>query len=259
MASTRRAKKQEDSGSEGWLTTWSDLVSLLLVFFIVMYAMANTDLRKFAQVAQSMQIAFNVFAEVPEVSSSVISNDGGGTSGRPAPVFFQRIQPKERDFMTITAELTAFATAANLSSDIQINNSTEGIIISLSDTLVFEPGSADLRPEALEVLAEVAEILAMTEYKIRIEGNTDNIPTNNPLYPDNWELSVARAVAIVRILVDEHGLDPARLTAAGNAEFNPVVPNSSRENRAMNRRADIVIIYPQETRHISLNPIDFNR
>ena len=129
----------------------------------------------------------------------------------------------------------------------------EGIIISLSDTLVFEPGSAELRPESVKMLHEIAQILDTIPNRIRVDGHTDNLPTNNPLYPTNWELSVARAVTIVRYLVEEEGIDPGRFSAAGYAEFNPLMPNDSRANRELNRRADIVIIYPESSREFSLD------
>ncbi len=163
---------------------------------------------------------------------------------------------RQRDFVRISTEMAALADQLGIQSDIGVNMSLEGMVISLSDELAFEPGSAELRPEATQVLDTVARVLSETNSKLRVEGNTDDIPTNSPLYPSNWELSVARAVSIVRYLAEEGGIDPPRLSAAGNAEFNPVVPNDSRANRAKNRRADIVVIYPSGERRFSVSPVD---
>jgi chemotaxis protein MotB len=177
---------------------------------------------------------------------------GNNTGGSDPNLFFQKLPPMQRDYANITAELTAFASAAGMLGEISVNTTTEGIMISLSNALLFESGNADLRPEAAESLHKITEILQTTDHSVRIEGHTDNIPTNNPLYPTNWELSVARAVAIVRYLIEKEGVSPERLAAGGYAEFKPKVPNDSRASRAINRRADIVILYPEKSRTFNL-------
>jgi chemotaxis protein MotB len=90
---------------------------------------------------------------------------------------------------------------------------------------------------------------------IRVEAHTDDVPTNNPLYPTNWELSVARAVAIVRMLAEECGVPPERLCAAGHGQYKPLVSNDSREHRAINRRAEIIILYPADEEAFTLGPL----
>jgi chemotaxis protein MotB len=243
----RRGHEEGHGGDERWLITYADMITLLMVFFIVMYSMANTDLKRFAQVAESIKIAFHTLG-AGEGAAGLIGEGGAAESSRPSPILFQNLPPQQRDFISVTSELTAFAKEVGLQGDISVNMNLEGIIISLSNALIFEPGSAELRPESMETLHEIAEILKRTNNPVRVEGHTDNVPTNSPLYPTNWELSVARAVTIVRYLVEEEGLSPDRLSAAGNAEFKAVAPNDSRANRALNRRADIVIIYPNASR-----------
>jgi chemotaxis protein MotB len=254
MAAGSKRRKCDEEGhgnGERWLLTYSDMITLLMVFFVVMYSMANTDLKKFAQVAESMKVAFHVIG-IGAGNGNLIGK--GNDSGSPVtPPIFQGLPPMQRDFIAATSELTAFATEAGVQGDISVNMNLEGIIISLSDALVFEPGSAELRPESTEMLHRVAEILAATDNSVRVEGHTDNVPTNHPLYPTNWELSVARAVTIVRHLVEEEGIAPDRLSAAGYAEFKPIAPNDSRAERTLNRRADIVIIYPNASRQFSID------
>lgn len=255
-------KKHHDEAHESderWLITYADMITLLMVFFIVLYSMANTDLKKFAQVAESMQVAFNMVGVSAQGGASIVGTVGSvGTSGRPSPNFFQNLPSRQRDFISVTTELTTYATQAGLQSDISINMNMEGLIISLSNALVFEPGSATLKPEAQETLHKVAEILNMTNNLVRVEGHTDDTPTNDPQYPSNWELSVARAVNIVHYLVQEEGIAPERLLAAGQAEFKPITTNDTREDRARNRRADIIIIYPNESRKFLLEPVANN-
>jgi len=242
MASKKRQPEAHEN-EERWLITYADMITLLMVFFIVMYSMANTDLKKFAEVARSLQAGFNL--GVGNNAGALIGNSTGG--GDPN-LYFQKLPAKQRDYVNITAELSAFASAVGMLGEISVNTTTEGIIISLSNALLFESGSADIRPEATDSLNKIAEILQTTDHSVRIEGHTDNIPTNNPLYPTNWELSVDRAVAIVRYLIEKEGVSPERLSAGGYAEFKPKVPNDSRANRAINRRADIVILYPEKSR-----------
>jgi chemotaxis protein MotB len=255
MARSSKQKQVEEGGLTGdeWLTSYGDLVTLLLVFFVVLYSMANTDLKNFEKIALSLRAAFN---NSGEVTTAVIGEANGVTSSgqmASAPLFTDKLPTKHRDFVRVSTELATFAQQLGVAGEISINMNLEGIIISLSENLVFEPGSADLRPEAEEVLNHVANILQEIDNPVRVEGHTDDVPTNSPLYPSNWELSVMRSVTVVRYLTEELGIAPERFTAAGSAEFKPLVPNTSRENRAMNRRADIIIIYPGESRQFSIS------
>ena len=102
------------------------------------------------------------------------------------------------------------------------------------------------------MLDEIVGVLQTIDNPVRVEGHTDDIPTNNPLYPTNWELSSMRAVSVARYLAEEGGIAPERLSASGNAEFKPLVPNDSRNNRMINRRADVVVIYPTDSRRFSV-------
>ena len=245
--SSRQQHEGHESG-ERWLITYADMITLLMVFFIVMYSMANTDLKKFAQVAESMQIAFHTLG-VGAGKGGVLEKAKPGPDGSSV---LKNLSPMQRDFVSVSADLSAFAAQAGIEGQINVNTNVEGIIISLSDALTFESGSAELREEATQTLHEIAKVLRTTENRIRVEGHTDNLATNNPLYPSNWELSAMRAVAIVRFLIEHEGIAPSRLSAAGYAEFKPVAANDTRANRALNRRADIVIIYPQSSRQYTL-------
>lgn len=248
--SKRKEAAEHEASSERWLLTYSDMITLLMVFFIVMYSMANTDLKKFAQVAESMQQGFSSMGIGRGTSSLMGTKSGGGNSA--AGNFLKNLPPMQRDYVSVSSELSAFVAQAGLEGQVSVNMNLEGIIISLSNTLVFESGGADLRPEAKQTLHEIASILRTTNNSIRIEGHTDNVPTNNPLYPSNWELSVARAVTIVRYLTEEEGIKPERFAAAGYAEYRPIVSNDTRANRALNRRADIVIIYPNTAKKFNV-------
>jgi len=247
---------EDDAPGGGWETTYGDLVTLLLVFFVVLYAMANTDLQNFQKIALSLRVAFNGASMYPSTSVLTDQTDSASTTSSEtaaAPLFFDNLPPKRRDFIRISNELTTLAQELGVQGDISINMNMEGVIISLSEKLTFKPGEAELRPDVESVLDKVTELLAPIDNPVRVVGNTDNIPTNSPMYPTNWELSVLRSVAVVKYLAEEGGIAPERLQAAGSAEFNPIAPNDSRANRARNRRVDIIIIYPGDSRSFSLN------
>ncbi len=252
-----KKKKCEDCPTmEAWVVSWADMMSLLLVFFMVLYAMANTDLKNFAAVAASLRQAFNSIGL--QSSTALISNEGSTSSPSvsAAPIFPKMLPPRQRDFVRVSTEMTVLAKQLNIGGEIDVSMTLEGMIISLSNELAFNPGSAKLLPEAKPVLDKVADFLRNSDAHIRVEGNTDDIPTNNPIYPTNWDLSVARSVAIVRYLAEEGGIAPNRLMAAGNGEYNPLVPNVDRESRHRNRRADLVIVYPSGSRQFSVGGID---
>ena len=127
--------------------------------------------------------------------------------------------------------------------DINIKVDKGVVFIDISDKLLFKSGSYDITPRAKEVLGKVATVLKnQPDLEFMVEGHTDNIPYKRPPLLDNWDLSVKRATAVVRILQNEYGLPPYHITAAGRSEYQPVTTNDTNEGRAMNRRTRIVIL-----------------
>ncbi|MGQ9552820.1 MAG: OmpA/MotB family protein [Anaerolineae bacterium] len=244
-----RQRHEEADNSERWLLTYADMITLLLVFFIVLYSMANIDREKFIAVAASMARAFG------RGGGGLIAGLGNGGTGVPAPILFDTLPQQQQDFLSVGASMAEFAERAGLTGDIAVNMTYEGVVISLSEALVFEPGGAELSEQAKATLAVVADVLEQLPNAVRVEAHTDNVPTNSPIYPTNWELSVARSVAIVRYLAEQCGIDASRLSAAGYGEYRPLVPNDTREHRAINRRAEIVILYPVEAEQFDLGPL----
>lgn len=132
--------------------------------------------------------------------------------------------------------------------NVQVRQQAQGLVISLQERVLFEPGSADLSPEARKtldrVLDELKKVMGNESRPIRIEGHTDDTPIRTARFPSNWELSAARATGIVRYLLDAHRVSPALLSAVGYAEFKPVADNSTIEGKQKNRRVDIVVLRP---------------
>lgn len=226
----REAEGEGGAGHERWLISYADLITVLLVFFIVLYSISQADAAKFQRFSSSVQAAFNVEVTRPSAPSghSGIEND-----------------PRFMSYLTIRAQISALLGRLQLDADqATVELTREGIVIHVSDSLLFAPSDAQLRPEAARLLDGLAAIIGPLPTEVRIEGHTDNVPPAGDRYPDNWTLSVLRAVAAVRYLTDRQGVPPERLSAVGHGPYRPVADNGTLEGRRQNRRVDFVIVQP---------------
>lgn len=242
----RRARHSAEGphdNEERWLLTYADMITLLFVLFVVMYAISNTDVRKFVALAQSMQAAFNADVIPGQAPITVMS---GGESIPMDKDYDTSTGVINTDMRTVKAALRDFAIDAGLGAEVDVAKTEDGIVIHLSDALLFSPGRAHLDERARGIVNEVAKIVGPLPNPIRVEGNTDDVAPTGGLYEDNWQLSTARALSVLDALRDQ-GIGPARLSAAGYAEFNPMAPNTDDASRAKNRRVDILILYPHES------------
>jgi len=149
---------------------------------------------------------------------------------------------KPEDFAAIQKDLEKLLAPEILRREVALRLEPDGIIISLREIGFFDSGSAQVKPQALGALGRVAEYLRSRNCALRIEGHTDNVPIHTLLFASNWELSTARATTLVKILIENHGFAPDRLSAAGFAEFHPVADNSTPAGQQLNRRVDIVVV-----------------
>ena len=249
-----RKKKHHEEGHvnhERWLITYADMITLLMVLFIVMFSMSRTDMQKYKMLKASLNRAFDVEVLTSDDAVGVM---GAGTALLPLPSVQEamavpgspsqdpRMASTLQDFREIVSQLPIPADSAGR---VEIGASRDGIVISLAGNVLFDSGRSDLKPRGLALLDAFAERLKTMPNEIRVEGHTDNVAIATALYPSNWELSSARSTTVGRYLAEHGGLAPARVSAAGYGEFRPVAPNDSREGRARNRRVDLVILFPQ--------------
>ncbi|GAB6936150.1 flagellar motor protein MotB [Calditerricola yamamurae] len=253
MRRKRRAPEAHEN-LERWLITYADLITLLMIFFVVMYALSKLDQNKYAVFAQSLQAEFqrsDAIMEAPSASAFLPTSPvdvaptpltGEGPDSIPSERK-QRLLQRERELQETQAELEKAIRAHGLEGQVSVANTPRGIVLRLNDLVLFELGKADLRPEARPLLDEMARLFARIRGTISVEGHTDNIPIG-PRSPfrDNWELSTARALSVVRYFTETKGLDPHKFVAVGYGEYRPLVPNTSDHNRQMNRRVEIVIL-----------------
>lgn len=234
----------EGGGGLRWLITYADLITLLLAYFVVMFAISQTDLEKFQKLAAAMRQAFNVI-----VDPGVLE----GTS-QPGTGFFMDLPTRNRAYMRISSTLAQLARERGLEGQLSVNTKREGVVISISTSVLFDSGSAQIRPESRPALDAIAELIRDMPNEVRVAGHTDDIPPL-PKWPSNWELSTARAVQVVKYLITEGEVDPRRLSAIGYAEYRPLFPNDTPEHRQKNRRVEILIVFETEDQAIE-SPID---
>jgi chemotaxis protein MotB len=238
-ARSKRRGDAEHENTDRWLLTYADMITLLMVLFVVMYAISNTDLRKFSVLAQSVSAAFNLdvlqgtelitISDAPNVQSDAGQFDSG--SGAIAT-----------DYRAVQATLRDYAITQGQAGDVSVDRVPEGIAIRISDGVLFQSGRASLDPASRGVLGKIFSVLAGMPNSLRVEGHTDDLPPTGPFYGDNWSLSTARALAVLQALGDL-GIAQERLAAAGYAGYRPLVPNTDEAARARNRRVDILILY----------------
>jgi len=254
-----RRKEQASEGAPEWMTTYSDLVTLLLTFFILLFSFSTINKQKFDEVARSLSATFMKF----DGGNSILSGSGNSiiTVNFVNPSDEQKAQQKEKyiesaEEMVIDAqqqindkkmdaakeEIRQMIEAEGLDDKVQVVEEKDFILVRLDSEVFFESGSAEINPEGLEVLRSISETLRAIENAILISGHTDNVPISTGIYKSNWELSTARATNVVRYFVEELGLDPTKFTATGNGEFQPVGDNNTPEGRQRNRRIEIKIM-----------------
>ena len=239
-------------GSERWLVSYADFITLLMVLFVILYSMGQTDIERYRQLADSLRAAF-AGGDPVRVISSGIDQAGGGTSenDRPAPITIPGIPKVPVDSAEVADMLTDMLAEAELGGAVSVKNNIEGVLISLSEKLVFTPGTAELKPSAYPVLETIVTMIETLENEVHIVGHTDDTPPIGPKYESNWELSTGRAVVIAEYF-QTAGISPERLVVSGRGEHSPIFPNDTPEHRALNSRADIILVYSVDTDVINL-------
>jgi chemotaxis protein MotB len=216
------------------------MITLLMAFFIMMYSMSVLNISKFNEAAVSIRSGFggmlkgqgtSVFGRNSAINPKAVADDKeniAGVSWRVLEPLVNYIQKNKKN-----------------SDDLSIGVDKRGIVITLSsDTLLFEPNSSDIKPQAYPVLEEVVNVLKKVNNTVQIEGHTCSLSPRGSRYPTNWELSTARSTCILRYLTEKKSLDPSRFYAAGYGSCRPIASNRTEEGRRKNRRVEIVILRP---------------
>lgn len=219
-----------------WLVTYADLMTILLVFFILLYILVSLETEKYKHAVETVKvhvkdtralIGLKELLEIPETDDTQISIEDITGLRKRGEALFENIQK--------------FAQASDQKDSISTRILDGKVIVSIKGKALFTSGSADLNATATSIFNEIILILDdYPDYNINIKGHTDNIPISTQVFPSNWELSAVRATTVLKYLVSK-GVSPKRLTATGYGDVLPLVPNTSEENRAQNRRVEFVL------------------
>jgi chemotaxis protein MotB len=256
----RRLRRRPHVNHERWLVSYADFITLLFAFFVVLYASSQVDKRKVGKLALAIQVAFQEMG-VFQASTTQVPVDVRD------PMPFSAVQAIENvertaavgritshpegalgsgtengDLAQLQTILEGTLAAEIKRNEIAMRRDPDGLVISLREAGFFESGSAQMKSASQSTFDRIATLLRQRDCYLRVEGHTDNVPIHNAQFSSNWELSASRATEIVRLLIVRDGYTPNHLSAAGYAEFHPIVSNATADGRGLNRRVDLVIL-----------------
>lgn len=272
-------RQEEESGGGGvpaWMATYGDLVTLLLCFFVLLFAMSSIDVSKFKAamssfkdnidimpggealtgeelitngVSQLSEIEMILAEQSPAIKGSESENeleDSESTSN-------EEISEEEKTegiFNSVTKEIAedikAYLVAEGIDAVVQLSYNSNYVKLTLEGEVLFDVGKAVLKPEAESIMGIIANLIIQKDYKdyeIQIDGHTDNWNINTVQYPSNWHLSSARAIAVGNLLINQYNFNPIIIACTGYGEHKPIADNNTSEGRAKNRRVEIKLIF----------------
>ena len=273
-----RKKKQQDApkGSPAWMSTFSDLMNLLLCFFVLLFSMSTVDAEKFEKVIASLQSSFSVLpsggssigegsmvsagiSQLPELdayfSNDIAEVDGeentkledatsteasANTSPEEAAELYEKQELAESEQMAENIE--SMAQQYGIQDQVEVDFNAQYVMLTLNGALLFDSGKAEIRNDAYPLVDKIGAILqTYNQNIIEIEGHTDNVPIHSSKYPNNNVLSMYRALTVADYIRDITSLDPKYIKSSGRGEYVPIADNATEEGRARNRRVEIKI------------------
>jgi chemotaxis protein MotB len=233
----KKRKQEEHANHERWLLSYSDFMTLLMILFVVMFAMSSVDQTKFKQLSQSMKVAMGG-------GKSIVGNeDAVSIAEKSKPVNTEiQVESEESKLEKLKSQVDKYLDQNGMKGSVSTEIDERGLVVSINDTLFFDSGRAEIKAEPQNKLIEIGKIVNQLGNYIRIEGHTDNVPISNGQFSSNWQLSAARAANVTQLLIANSSILPQKLSAVGYGEYRPILDNSTEEGRAKNRRVDIIIV-----------------
>ncbi|MCJ7840824.1 flagellar motor protein MotB [Lederbergia sp. NSJ-179] len=254
MSKRRRKKRGEKHGvNESWLLPYSDLMTLLLALFIVLFSTSMMDAEKFQQMSQVFNGIFLGGTGQIDYQNPVENDDHSKDNPNAGETSEQENENQEeepildleeqKELEEIQAKINSYIKENKFNNRFATSLTGEGLLLTIRDNVLFESGKAEVREEDEITARELAKFLEMDPPRnIIISGHTDNVPIQNAHFSSNWELSVMRAINFMKILLEDKNLDPRWFSAKGFGEYQPVGDNSTAAGRAQNRRVEVLIL-----------------
>ena len=238
----KKHKKHEEHVSEAWLLPYSDLLTLLLALFIVLFSMSTVNEDKLEKMAAVFNEVFDGGASFLD-NTSVIEVKDTITDGTNTPSQVAAYVKDQEELHEIQTRVDNLIAVNELESTFETKMTNDGLLITMRDSLLFAPGKANVKADYKSIADELSNILQMDPARaIVVTGHTDNVPQNTAEFKSNWELSVMRAVNLTKLIIDSNPkLDPKYFSAKGYGEYSPIASNDTAEGRAQNRRVEVLI------------------
>jgi len=236
----KKKHDHEDHIDETWLIPYADLLTLLLALFIVLFASSQIDAKKFEQIARSFNAAITGGTGVLEFERPIEEEQ----TQSPNKEQESNIDATDkRELQQLQKRINQYIESKNLDNQLKTTLTEEGLLVTIHNDVLFDSGSADVRPQDRRLALEISRLLVMNPPRnIIISGHTDNVPISNSRFSSNWELSVMRAVNFMKLLLENKQLDPRMFSAKGFGEYQPIASNATAEGREKNRRVEILIL-----------------
>jgi chemotaxis protein MotB len=245
----KRRKKHEEHMNETWLIPYADILTLLLALFIVLFAASEINSKKFEAIS-------NEFNNILEGGTGILENQSAVENIQPTPEIpgpgdaisedeEKEMTPEQdkKELMELQKVIDGYIKEKGLSPKLQTELSEQGLLLTITEGVLFLPGRAEVVGDARRIAVEISNlIITDPPRQIAIEGHTDNKPINNAKYPSNWELSSSRAINFMKVLLENVNLDPKKFSATGYGEYHPVDTNDTVEGRSKNRRVEVLIL-----------------
>jgi len=245
----RRHSHEEHTSHERWLVSYADFITLLFAFFVVLFASVYRDNKNIVRLSNAIHNAFqnmgafsshadarNVYVVPAETMNSLQADQQIEIARR------QAAAASQAEVQQLRSELQAAMGDALKNHEMDMRVTPEGFVVSLRELGFFDSGQAELLPGAADKITRIARILTKHGLELRVEGHSDNQPINNSQFRNNWELSTARAMTVLLLMVNDAGYDPTKISVAGYAQYRPIANDSTSDGRRMNRRVDLVVV-----------------
>lgn len=253
MVSKKNKKHQdhEEHADESWLLPYSDLMTLMLALFIVLYGMSTVDAMKFQEMSEAFKSVLTGGTSVLD-QNAMISNNRTSLSEMETPKTNENglmtkknelKRQEQQNLESLKKQLDTYIKENGLTDDLETKLNQSQLMITISDKALFASGEAVVKPEARQLAKAISNMLQQfPDYEVIVSGHTDNVPISTYEFPSNWDLSSVRALNFMKILLLNTNLDPKKFSAIGYGEYHPVASNDTAAGRAQNRRVEVSII-----------------
>ncbi|WP_077299025.1 flagellar motor protein MotS [Virgibacillus pantothenticus] len=251
----RQIRRSSNKGAPKWMVTYSDMVTLILVFFVLLFSMSQIDLVKFEAISESFRnrMIFDFYPSAVPMDNPTeqSSNKESGEQSNEFDSPTQLPDTTDKDVQgdgdsssldQLLQEVETYLDENDLNNVITATRTDQGVELVLQDSILFPTGEAVILESGKPFLNKVSSLLHNIPNPVHVEGHTDSRPISNYRYPSNWELSGARAGSVIRYLLNENHFDKSRFSSVGYADTQPIAPNTSPANWSKNRRVEIVIL-----------------